>query len=211
MRKAAEKSGDLGTPVDGKAKVKAKAKVKPKAKPKASGKAKPKAKVGVRGKRMAAAIAATLGVVSPTPAAADADATLVNLVDQASTVGIEDYGFPAPAHLKKEKAEIWRETVGRIMRLKSLDLEPDLDRDVLEQYVTAAYDFREANAFIEKHGHSYENAQGNRARHPESTVAKEAQVAMERLGTRLGLNPRARQIMNISRPSEKDAFDDDDD
>lgn len=189
------------------------AKAKPVAKKKAAGSAK------VRGKRMAEAIAKTLGVEVAKPkrargkggAESPTPDSLKSLVDGPGVFLEDDHGFPAPAHLCEEKRVIWRDVIRRMFRLKSLDLEPDLDQDIIEQYVTAVYDFRKSNKFLEDMGHSYENAQGNWARFPESTVAKEAQVAIERLGTRLGLNPRARQIMNISRPSEKDAFDDDDD
>lgn len=107
--------------------------------------------------------------------------------------------------------EIWKATVEALKKLPALGIEPLLDVNVIEQYVMARYRYLVCSEFVAVFGHSYENAVGNRARHPESTVQKESSQEMERLGTRLGLNPRARQIMKLRHAGALADFDRDDD
>ena len=79
----------------------------------------------------------------------------------------------------------------------------------MECYVNAMCRLRKAYAELETHGHVLMNTRGNVYRNPYSNIAKETEQTVLQLGTRLGLNPRARQILGAKITGDDSEFDED--
>jgi len=117
--------------------------------------------------------------------------------------------FEPPAYLSPLSRIIWAETVQALQEQASLGLSPTLDRHIMECYVNAMCRLRKAYAELEQSGHVLANSRGNLYRNPYSTIAKETEQTVLQLGTRLGLNPRARQILGAKLTGDDAEFDED--
>jgi P27 family predicted phage terminase small subunit len=112
----------------------------------------------------------------------------------------------APIHLHDEAKKIWRDIVPKIQELGSLDLDPSIDGHVVEAYVMAVYRHRQASREL-VNGHVHATPKGTLQRNPWSTIQKESEQAIIQIGSKLGLNPRARQIMGASNATGEAALD----
>lgn len=119
----------------------------------------------------------------------------------------EPIDMKPPAYLTPVSRTIWIETVNALAEQQSLGLSPTLDGHIIEMYVNAMTRLRKAYAALEVEGHVLVNARGNMYRNPNSIVAKDAEQTVLQLGTRLGLNPRARQVLGAKLAGEAEDFD----
>ena len=103
-------------------------------------------------------------------------------------------GAPTPpSWLDIYGGKVWRMVMGSMPP----NFYASVDTVVLAAYCQAASMIREASLDIKKSGITIRNNQGNKVKNPSCGVLIESLSKVATLGTRLGLDPSARQAMGI--------------
>jgi P27 family predicted phage terminase small subunit len=98
----------------------------------------------------------------------------------------------APASLSPRQAYIWREVITSLPR----GLAAQADRFLIEAYVMALDDAREANRMVNLEGRTAIGSQGQPVASPHLRVRTAAMMAVAAIGSRLGLDPQSRLRMS---------------
>lgn len=106
-----------------------------------------------------------------------------------------------PAHLSEAAREKWRETA---RQLADSGLLTALDLDALEVYCVTWAGWRKAVETIEREGSFFVTETGQRKKHPLVAEAETARKDLLAYGSKLGLNPTARQNLYIEPATDKD-------
>jgi P27 family predicted phage terminase small subunit len=111
-----------------------------------------------------------------------------------------------PAWLSPVGARVWDRVVKELEPLGVLSV---VDRDVLAAYCDAAAFAKDARDQIRKDGLAVRGQHGEPVKHPLYQVWTQSVGLVEKLGTRLALNPSARLRMLAELPDDPDDDDSD--
>jgi P27 family predicted phage terminase small subunit len=92
---------------------------------------------------------------------------------------------------------IWGEIVPYLIENAGMGLSADLDRHIVEMYICELGSLRKNQAAIIPEGEVLTSHRGTMYLNPRVKLINDKVRSVTQLGTRLGLNPRARQVMGV--------------